>query len=236
MPKDREFIPQRMMSISMVIILAILLPLSFAASSLVTAGGNTFRAILPGPLGVIFSVFGPLVSIAILFVLFLSIYIVVPNIKVPLRDAWRGALGAAILFGIITVLFPLYLKIFVNGNAKYGQTLLTVLVLIAWLWFFALIILIGAQINAVAMGIKPFQYDVARTLALDYTRGLIATPPRRRRVPLPRRTHVTGAGRATGVAFSLLARLLTPVFRVLALLGWLIARPLARNTKRPSAK
>ena len=55
----------------------------------------------------------------------------------------------------------------------------SLLVLIAWLWFFALITVIGAQINAVAMGIKPTNHDLARTLCEDYRRSLMPVPPRR---------------------------------------------------------
>ena len=166
--RDRNFVPQRLMAIGMVIVLAILLPLAFAASSLVTAGSSVFRSVLPGPLALLLTFVGPAVSIAILWLLFLLIYIVVPNIHVPFRDAWRGALAAAILFGLVTLLFPTYIKVFLHGNAKYGATILTVLVLVTWLWFFAVILLIGAQINAVALGLRPLPHDVARYIATQY--------------------------------------------------------------------
>ena len=165
---NRGFIPQKIMAVGMVIMLAILLPVSVAASSFVTASSQQFHKALPPPLGLVLAVVGPLTAVAILWLLFLAIYIVVPNIKVPFRDAWRGAVAAAVLFGVFDVLFPLYFKFFLNGNAKYGATALAVLVVIVWLWFFALITLLGAQVNAVAMGIKPTRYDLARTLCNDY--------------------------------------------------------------------
>jgi len=186
--RDRDFIPQRLMAIGMVLVLAVLLPLAFAASSLVTAGSSLFRQVLPGPLAILLTFIGPAVSMLILWVLFLIIYIVVPNIKVPFRDAWRGAFVAAILFGLITLLFPTYIKVFLHGNAKYGATVLTLLVLITWLWFFAVILLLGAQINAMALGLKPLPHDVARYIAADYdahTAGLRRLPGRTTR-PEPR--------------------------------------------------
>jgi membrane protein len=173
---DRSFLRQKLMAIGMVVILAILLPLSLAASSLVTASSSAFQSILPKPLGIVLSIVGPLTSLLILWVLFLIIYMVVPNIRVPFRDAWRGAVAAALLFLIFDLLFPLYFKVFLHGNAKYGTVAAALLVLIAWLWFFALILVIGAQINAVAMGIKPTRYDLPRTLALDYEQK--SAPPR----------------------------------------------------------
>jgi membrane protein len=165
---DRDFLPQRIMGIGMVLIMAILLPLSLAASSLVTAGSAAFASVLPSWLGVALSVVGPLTALGILWLLFLAFYIIVPNIKVPFSDAWRGALAAAVLFGLLQLLFPLYFKLFLNGNAKYGAIAASALVLIAWLWLLALITIIGAQINAVAMGIASLPRDVPRTIAEDY--------------------------------------------------------------------
>ena len=57
---DRGFLSQKLMSIGMVVILAILLPVSLAASSLITAGSSAFQSVLPGPLGILLSIVGPL--------------------------------------------------------------------------------------------------------------------------------------------------------------------------------
>lgn len=78
---------------------------------------------------------------------------------------------------LITLLFPTYIKVFLHGNARYGATVLTVLVLIAWLWFFAIILMIGAQINAMALGLKPLPNDVARYIAADYAADRTASSP-----------------------------------------------------------
>ncbi len=188
--RDRDFLPQRLMAIGMVFVLSILLPLAFAASSLVTAGSSAFRQVLPGALGIVLTFVGPAVSIALLWLLFLLIYMVVPNITVPFRDAWRGALAAAILFGLVTLLFPTYIKVFLHGNAKYGATILTLLVLVTWLWFFAVILLIGAQINAVALGLKPLPHDVARYIAADYNAHAAQRPAQT--------TFTAGASRREG--------------------------------------
>jgi len=233
--KDRDFIPQRVMAIGMVIILSTLLPLSLAASSLVTAGTSAFASVLPSAFGIVLSIVAPLVSLGILFLLFLSIYMIVPNLKVQFRDAWRGALTAAILVAIVNLIFPLYTQLFLSGNAKYGALVLSVIVLIIYLWFFNVILMIGAQVNAVVMGFQPTKYDLARTFANDYHETIEqARQPKRsrRRIPAPRPQTVTKAGRAAGSAFTTLGRLLAPPLRLLALVGWLIARPFARDEER----
>ena len=195
--KARSFLAQKLMAIGMVVILAVLLPLSLAASSAVTADSFAFGSLLPPSLTIVLSIVGPLTSLFVLWVLFLVIYMVVPNTKVPFRIAWRGAAAAALLFALFDLLFPLYFKLFLHGNSKYGAVAASLLVLVAWLWFFALITVIGAQINAVAMGIKPTRYDLPGALVREYEHDMASThkspastpspPPSRKSPSLARR-------------------------------------------------
>lgn len=225
--RDRDFIPQRLMAVGLIILLAILLPLSLVASALVNAGAGLFGGLLPGPLKVILTVVGPLTSIGILFLLFLAIYVIVPNIKLSFRHAWRGALTAAVLVAIVELIFPIYTNIFLSSNQKYGGIFLSALVLIIFLWFFNVILMIGAQVNTVAMGLKPLPYDVAHTLADDYERMTQArqAPPRRGRAFVPPRQTVVTMGRATGSLLATIGLVLALPLRLLALAAWLVARP-----------
>src|SRR5919199_4847222 len=195
--KARSFLAQKLMAIGMVVILAILLPLSLAASSAVTADSFAFGSLLPPSLTIVLSIVGPLTSLFVLWVLFLVIYMVVPNTKVPFRIAWRGAAAAAVLFALFDLLFPLYFKLFLHGNGRYGAVAASLLVLVAWLWFFALITVIGAQITAVAMGIKPTRYDLPGALVQEYEQDMASPrkspastpspPPSRKSPSLARR-------------------------------------------------
>lgn len=176
--EGRGFLHQKLMAIAMVIILAILLPLSLAATSVLTAGSRIFQTSLQLPLGDLPRWIGPLMSLAMLWILFLIIYIVVPNMSVPFRVAWRGAIVAALLFTTFQLLFPLYFTLALSGNEKYGAIAASILVLIAWLWFFALFTIIGAQVNAVAMGIHATKQDLARTFRADYHASRHVVPTR----------------------------------------------------------
>ncbi len=162
--RGRDPVRQRIMAFGMVLILTVLLPVSLAAASLVTAGSDEFRTLLPRSLGRVLTFVGPITSLIVLWLLFLAIYVVVPNVRVRPRYVWRGALVAAILFALLQLVFPLYGKVFLSGNTRYGAAVAAVLVVIIWLWFFALITVIGAQINAVAMGLTPLPFDLARTV------------------------------------------------------------------------
>ena len=166
--RGRDLLQQRIMAIGMVLVLTLLLPISLGAASFITAGSEAFRAVLPTDVGLVLQIVGPLTSLVLLWLLFLLIYIVVPNFTVRFRDAWRGAVAAALLFGIFQILFPLYFKVFLHGNIRYGAAAAAVLVVIIWLWIFALITVVGAQINAIAMGLQPMPYDLARTVELVY--------------------------------------------------------------------
>ena len=62
----------------------------------------------------------------------------------------------------------IYFKVFLHGNIRDGTAAATVLVVIVWLWIFALITVVGAQISAIAMGLQPMPCDLSRTIELVY--------------------------------------------------------------------
>lgn len=166
--RGRDIIPQRLVACAMVVILAVLLPISLAAAGLVVAGTDAVRAVLPGALKTLLTFAGPFTSFVVLWALFLVIYVVVPNIKVRLRYAMLGALIAAILFTLLELLYPLYLAVFLKGNSRYGVAAAAALGTVIWLWFFALITVIGAQVNSLVMGLRPTPYDVSRSFEETY--------------------------------------------------------------------
>ena len=191
--RGRDLVPQRLMAIGMVLLLALLLPLSLGAASLVTAGSDWFDRLVPKDVGVVLSYVGPLTSLGVLWLLFLAIYIIVPNFEVRFRQAWRGALAAALLVGLLELLFPLYFRIFLSPNTRYGVAAAALLVVIIWFWFFAVITVVGAQINAVFMGLRATTFDLSRTFELAYAQQDPAVEQKRRTTP-PRvkRRVVTG--------------------------------------------
>ncbi len=163
--KTRDIVPQKAMAVAMIVVLAVLLPLSFISTFLVSAATTTLGRILPsymnGPLAVIV---GLCTSFAALFVLFLLIYTTVPNLPIHWRYAWRGALLAAAVMTVVNSLFPAYAAHFL-GSRQYGTAALaTAIIAITWFWFFSVVLLAGAQVNALRMGIGHWRYDLPRTL------------------------------------------------------------------------
>ena len=91
-------------------------------------------------------------SLAILFVCLAVIYATVPTRRLPWRAIWPGALGATVAIGIVDVAFPLYLTS-ISTIAKFGTTVVFVVIVLGWFYVVALIILAGAVGNAMAAGV-----------------------------------------------------------------------------------
>ncbi len=146
--KTRSFITQKLMAVAMIIIFAILAPLSVVASSITGSVSGLTRAFgnVPG-LGLVFGIGGYLIGVLFAFVLFFVIYIVVPNMPINPRDAWRGALVAAVLFEIVNLVFPLYVR---SQHSQFGQFALLLAILTFWFWVISLILLLGAEMNSFA--------------------------------------------------------------------------------------
>ncbi|MDB5076437.1 MAG: YihY/virulence factor BrkB family protein [Chloroflexi bacterium] len=163
--KTRNFFAQKLMSVLMIFVFAFLITLSFASTFLLSAATTTLGKILPsffsGPFGLIIGYGTTLIS---LFVLFVAIYTVVPNIPVRWRFAWPGAVVAAIGMAIVNNVFPAFAAHFL-GSGQYGSAALAAaLVVITWFWFFSVLLLVGAQINSLKMGIGYWEYDLSRVL------------------------------------------------------------------------
>ena len=146
--KTRGFLQQKLMSVAMLILLAVLAPLAVLASSVIGSASALTQALgaLPG-FGVLVVIGGYIVGVAIAFVLFFCIYLVVPNLPINPRDAWRGALFAAVLFEIVNLVFPLYVR---NQHNQFGNIGLLLAILTFWFWVISLITMLGAEMNSFA--------------------------------------------------------------------------------------
>ncbi len=96
-------------------------------------------------------------AIALSFVAFSILYIIVPNCQVKLRYGFAAAAFATIAFEIAKWLFGLYIKNFSTYAILYGA-LATIPVFLLWLYLAWTIILFGAEISyalSIAYVIRP---------------------------------------------------------------------------------
>jgi membrane protein len=145
--RPRNMIPQNIMALVMMVVFIILLPIMVATASAPTFVLSLLRKTpigsIPG-IGILFTVSGIVGGVLAAFLLFLVIYIVVPNQKIRLRNSWLGALVAAVLLQLFLILFPLYISHFFTG---YAGTI-GLIILLVFFYYFGVILFLGAEVNA----------------------------------------------------------------------------------------
>jgi YihY family inner membrane protein len=86
-------------------------------------------------------------SLLLLFACLTVIYSRVPNRHVPWRAIYPGAIAATLAIGVVDYAFPIYLTS-ISTIARFGTTIVFVLIVLGWFYLLALIILCGAVLNA----------------------------------------------------------------------------------------
>ncbi|MHB8658354.1 MAG: YihY/virulence factor BrkB family protein [Solirubrobacteraceae bacterium] len=90
------------------------------------------------------------ISVALLFGCLSLIYARVPNRQMPWRAVWPGAFGATLAIGIVDYGFPAYLNS-ISTIARFGTTIVFIIILLGWFYVLALILLGGAVVNAIRL-------------------------------------------------------------------------------------
>jgi membrane protein len=172
--RPRGVIAQNALAILMLLLFVILIPImvlaslapAFAVSILQKTPLNEIpgSSILFSPSGILgISLSGILGGLIAAYILFQVIYMVVPNQKISFRKSWPGALVAAVLLEMYLTLFPLYMSYFLGIFAGA----LGLLILLIFFYYFALILFLGAEVNAFfAQGVRETPYDLATMVHL----------------------------------------------------------------------
>ena len=147
--RPRGVIRQNIMAVVMLLVFVVLTPL-MAFASFIPAMIQTVLKAIPvlspiAHIGFIFILLGILASVFISWVLFVAIYIVVPNQHISFRNSWLGALVAAVLLQLyLTLFFPFYVTHFLGS---YTGVAGLAVILLLFFYYFAVILLLGAEIN-----------------------------------------------------------------------------------------
>lgn len=160
--RNRPPLLQNAVATGMTLLYAALAPLTFIASGALSAlsGLLTFSgAPATGALTYLGRMGAGLLAT---FILFLAMYVFVPNNGLlrrggwrdAWRGSWRGALAAAALMTLYEQLFPLYQSLFLR-NAGYGSAVGLAIVAIIFLYYAGFITLVGAEVNAWRQGLRP---------------------------------------------------------------------------------
>jgi YihY family inner membrane protein len=142
----RDFLREKALDLGMIVVFVALMLVIIVST---TAGALVTRLfpIAPIPGGTAFLIGTP-ISLAAAFLLFTVLYMAFPNAqpRFTVRNVWRGALTAAVLFQILSFIWPLYTK--VGHFSRYSAVIAPMIVLAAWIYFFSLILMVGAEIVA----------------------------------------------------------------------------------------
>jgi membrane protein len=146
--KPRDFVRQKLVAFGMVFLFTVLLGVAVATSALLPALKhipNIPELLYSGAAAFILQV---IVGTTAGFLLFGSIYYVIPNRKQQFRKVVPGALVAGVLFELITLVFPLYLSLN-RGINQYGATFGLFFLLMTFFFFIGLITMVGVEVNSV---------------------------------------------------------------------------------------
>ncbi|HEY6287779.1 MAG TPA: YihY/virulence factor BrkB family protein, partial [Ktedonobacteraceae bacterium] len=161
----RNVIRQNIMALAMLLLFVLLIPLMVFASSIPAIVQSILKATpvnqIPGN-GLIYTAIGILIGLLFAWILFEAIYIVVPNQHISFHNSWRGAVVAAVALIIYLIVFPFYVTHFLRNDT--GQVGFVVIFLF-FFYYFAVIQLLGAEINAFfAEGIRATPDNLAAML------------------------------------------------------------------------
>lgn len=147
--KPRGFLRQKLMAFAMILLFTVLaVPLLMSSSilSIVQSLPDAPQAIHSPAVSVLLQVAAGVLDATLLF---LAIYVVVPNRRTTIRRALPGALTAGVLVELFTLVFPLYFRLG-GGFASYGQAFALVFVILFYFYVLGLIVVVGAAVNAEA--------------------------------------------------------------------------------------
>jgi membrane protein len=97
------------------------------------------------------------------FVLYLAIYFVVPNKKMRWGSIWIGAALAGALFEILSLIFPLYLRL-TGVGAGYGKTFGLLFLLMLYFYYIGLVTMLGVEVNSLLHPIRVKQPNGSESL------------------------------------------------------------------------
>ncbi|MGA2926959.1 MAG: YihY/virulence factor BrkB family protein [Solirubrobacteraceae bacterium] len=149
---SRPWLEQKRFALTMVGVVLLFMVATVAVpavQSILTAGVDDLPIDLARVTNVVYIVsLG--IGVVLLFGCLAVIYARVPNRRVPWRAVWPGAVGATLAIGVVDVAFPAYLTS-ISTIARFGTTIVFVLIVLGWFYLLAVIILGGAIVNALRL-------------------------------------------------------------------------------------
>jgi membrane protein len=141
---SRTFSPRRVMS-RLLVFGMILIPTLLLIVALILTAAFSWLSDIIGGSGVLIGIAQVAVPFIISWLALLTIFVVLPDIKLSWRDCWFTTLLVAAAWTVATHIFGRYLAW--SGSAKYAGAVGAVVGLIFWVDIMAIITLVGVRFN-----------------------------------------------------------------------------------------
>jgi membrane protein len=187
----RPFVPQKLMAVGMMAIFSVLAVVGVGTAALLPLL-NQLPDVPTSVTDLLNFPFQFAVGALAGFILYLTIYYVVPNRKQRLSRVWPGALFAGLGFELLTQLFPIYIKLNTGIN-QFGKEFAFLFILLTFFFFLGLITMFGAELNVVLFE------SVERQPARPLPGVAPPPPPRGARLRGPRRVVLSLLAAAIGL-------------------------------------
>jgi membrane protein len=161
--RQRPLLKGILMSVGMVFLLAVFGGLMLITTTLL--GLLNQLPYLPAILANGSVDFAVQVAIGVLggFVLYLAIYYVVPNRKMDWGSVWIGAAIAGVLFELLSLVFPLYLRL-TGAGSGYGRTFGLLFLLMLYFYYIGIVTMVGVEVNSLLYPVPVDQPDGRESL------------------------------------------------------------------------
>jgi len=140
-PLIKKLLWKRLISFALVLALGFVLVVSLVLSTTIQALQNYAERYLDLPAAV-FEAANALVTYILIAVLFAMLYRILPDVQIPWRDVWAGAILTALLLSVGKWAIGFYLGRSELATA-YG-TAASMMVLLFWIYYASLLVLLGA--------------------------------------------------------------------------------------------
>jgi membrane protein len=187
------YVRDRFLSLAMVLGTGFLLLVSMALTTFLSALSGSLAERLPVSVVVLHGL-NFIVSLAVISVLFAMIFKFLPDVKVPFRKVWVGAIGTALLFTAGKYLLALYLGR-ASTTSSYGAAG-SVIIVLMWVYYASVILFFGAEFTQVytrqtGAQVVPSEYAIPVTQQERAQQGLSSDQSQ----PVPRRPSFKGPPR-----------------------------------------
>jgi membrane protein len=149
----RTWLEQKRFALGMLVVVLLFMAASVSAptaQSILVSGAHGLPFGLDHVHGIVLAL-SLIITFVVLFATLCLIYWRVPNFAVPWTAVWPGAAAATVAIAIVDYGFPLYLSN-ISSIAKFGTTFVFVVIVLAWFYALAIILLGGAVINSLRVG------------------------------------------------------------------------------------